>query len=379
MANITYYLGAGASFFACPILEKQAEMMIKLANFELKKEGLVLDDPLSEFNKTFEYTLDEFSKLPDNNKSKILWYIGYFGKKAQEYNTIDTYARKLYLNNEFTELNLLKMSVSVFFDLWENFYQDRYKSLTQEKMFESNHFIYEKIDRRYKSLFSVLLDKTETNSIELNPNFKFISWNYDLQLEESFKIFLNDNHNKSFESIDRILKFKNNNTQNNIFHLNGYRGFFNYKKDEDIEIKDSNDFETYWEKIDFLYQDTKRKNIDFNNHIKYAWEHKKEEQYLQNAAKVMNDTEVIVIIGYSFPAFNREIDQFLFSNLKPDIVKKIIYQDPNGTKEIIENLFQTPRHFSKKIEILNNQKDLNQFIIPTEFFNPNFGKQNIYI
>lgn len=378
MANITYYLGAGASYFACPILEKQAEMMIKLAMYELHKYAykdirkLKLNFIESEKPKDFI----------DDNKFEILWHIGYFGKKAQEYNTIDTYARKLYLNNELKELNLLKMSVSVFFDLWENFYQERYSSLTEPEEdlinFNQNHnktFYYDKIDKRYKSLFSVLLEKN-SNSIELNSNFKFISWNYDLQLEEAFKIFLSDKYDKSYESINRILKFKFNNTQNDIFHLNGYRGFYSYKTKSDIEIKESDDFEMYWHIIDSLYSETTTKNISFNNHIKYAWEHNIFDEFLKNAGNVMKKTEVLVIVGYSFPAFNRQIDQFLFANLNPDTVRKIIYQDPNGTKEIIENLFETPRNFTRKIEVLNNQKDLNQFIIPTEFFNPNFNKKD---
>lgn len=381
MANITYYLGAGASYYACPILEKQAEMMIKLATYELQKYAFQ-----DIFILNLNFTDSEKPKhLIDDNRFEILWHIGYFGKKAQEYNTIDTYARKLFLNNEFKELNLLKMSVSVFFDLWENFYQERYLSLTEQASDLSNlnekrdkTFYFEKIDKRYKSLFSVLLEKNR-NSIELNSNFKFISWNYDLQLEEAFKIFLSDKYDKSYESINRILKFKFNNTQNDIFHLNGYRGFYSYKTKSDIEIKESDDFEMYWHIIDSLYSETIRKNINFNNHIKYAWEHKIEDDFLQNASITMKRTDVLVIIGYSFPAFNRKIDQFLFSNLNHNKIKKIIYQDPNGTKELVENLFTYPGYFENKIEILNNPKDLNQFYIPTEFFNSNFGKRDIYV
>ncbi len=39
MAKITYYLGAGASYHAYPILDKQAQMMIQLARMELQKTG----------------------------------------------------------------------------------------------------------------------------------------------------------------------------------------------------------------------------------------------------------------------------------------------------------------------------------------------------
>ena len=125
-----------------------------------------------------------------------------------------------------------------------------------------------------------------------------------------------------------------------------------------------------------MYQETSNKQINFNNHIKYAWEHNIEDSFLQNAANTIKRTDVLVIIGYSFPAFNRKIDQFLFSNLHHNKIKKIIYQDPNGTKELIESLFENPSLFRNKIEILNNSKDLNQFYIPTEFFNPKFNKKD---
>lgn len=239
MANITYYLGAGASYFACPILEMQAEMMIKLSKFELDNYTL---DGANTLYINFDKD-DNPEKFINDNKFQILWHIGYFGKKAQEYNTIDTYARKLYLNNEFKELNLLKMSVSVFFDLWENFYEERYKilSIPNRDLLDlveepKRSLIFEKIDKRYKSLFSVLIEKNE-NSIELNSNFNFISWNYDLQLEEAFKLFLGDKFDKSYKSINDLLAFKNYNDYNNIYHLNGYRGFFDTKKRKISKLK----------------------------------------------------------------------------------------------------------------------------------------------
>lgn len=80
MAKITYYLGAGASFFACPILEKQAEMMIKLANFELQKNDYYSSLGQLSLNFSSEEKPKQFT---DDNRFQILWNIGYFGEKAQ--------------------------------------------------------------------------------------------------------------------------------------------------------------------------------------------------------------------------------------------------------------------------------------------------------
>lgn len=355
MAKITYYLGAGASYNACPILDKQAEMMINISTYELKLSGYYSE----EINgvQRIHFNDSEKDNLPKHGKIFTLWHIGYFGKKALEYNTVDTFARKLFLNEETDELNLLKFCISVFFDLFENF-KERYKS-----------FNYENIDRRYKSLFSILLEKRE--SIKLNNNFKFITWNYDLQLEETFNLFLNNNHEKDLNSINKHFKYKYNNLDiNDVFHLNGYRGF--YETDSGMEniLNDDTDFEKYWEGIENFYLGVSRKQITFNNHIKYAWEHNDLDvnPFFNNIYKSLEETEILIIIGYSFPAFNRNIDQLLFSKLDPKKIKKIIYQDPNASIQLIENLFEIQSRFKNKIEVLTDPKDLKQFYLPNEHF-----------
>ncbi|MBW4361637.1 hypothetical protein [Flavobacterium taihuense] len=364
MTKITYYLGAGASYNSCPILENQAEMMIKIAEFEIKESTTISDGYGGLTSSIYNFISEELKDLPDNNKIKILWHIGYFGYKAKEYNTIDTYARKLYLNDEIDELNLLKMCVSVFFDLWENFHENRYKELSDSK--------YIKIDNRYKSIFSILLNKE--NGIKLNNNFKFITWNYDLQIESAFKMFLKNEEDNDFNRINDHFKFKENQNDsdiNDIFHLNGHRGFFtdkNNNEEKEFIIKISNQFDDYWHNIEWLFESTEKGSANFNNFIKYAWEHNLKDNFFNKISKVMNETEVLIIIGYSFPAFNREIDQFLFSKILPNKIKKIIYQDPNGSIQLIENLFEIPDLIKKKIEIISETKSLTQFYLPNNYF-----------
>ncbi len=373
MAKITYLLGAGASYYACPILEKQAEMMIILAQEIIQELGFHLNE--SGYPVNFNFKDEKNASLKPNNEYKILWYIGHFGEMAKEYNTIDTYARKLYLNKdkEVTKYNLLKMCVSVFFDLWENFYFLRKSSnhLTPEL----STVLYNKIDNRYKSLFSVLLEKID-DKIMLNNDIKFISWNYDLQLEESFKLFLGSNYLQDYNNLDKLLKFKteqNDDVINDIFHLNGHRGFFkdknpNDNKEEEFILNISDDKEKYWNNINWLYDSIIKGKAEFDSYIKYAWEHDFENSFFKKISEVMYQTDVLVIIGYSFPAFNRNIDQFLFNKMHPNKIKKIVYQDPNATKQMIANLFEKPENYLDKIEIKSDSKELNQFYLPNEYF-----------
>ena len=370
MAKITYYLGAGASYHAYPILDKQAQMMIQLARMELQKTG-----SYGEAIMPYEFKEEEKDTLPNVNRIKILWHIGYFGKKAILFNTIDTYARKLELTGDITELDLLKMSVSVFFDLWSNFYESRYQfplfKNPDDKIKEKK---YDWIDSRYKSLFSILLEKGR-EKIYFNESIKFVTWNYDLQLESTFRLFQGEDKVKSFEDLNtNYFMFKGDNNllqQNNVFHLNGHHGFysdfsFSNLKKQTIETGSNNSIDDYWKKTEGLFDSTMAQTANFNKYVKYAWEHDLNSDWFQQISTVMKETEILVVIGYSFPPFNREIDQELFSKLNPNKIKKIVYQDPSANKQIIKNLFKTPGSFENKIEIETG--NLNQFYLPNEHF-----------
>lgn len=367
MAKITYFLGAGASYNSCPILNQQANMMIALAQYELTKKSYNAQvyngiSVRAKSNKEYKFIKEELYNLTDE-KDQILWHIGYFGLKAIEFNTVDTYAKKLFLTKQFQELRLLKMSVSIFFDLWENFYEERYTNLCDNK--------YRTIDNRYTSLFSLLLENDENGKIKMNNEFNFITWNYDLQLEKTFKSFLNDNDIKNFDELDRsFFKFKEEDdltSKNKVFHLNGHRGFFK-DKDKIFELNTTNDFESYWSQINGLFELTKNGSANFDQYIKYSWEHNLNSQFYQKINNIMRQTEVLIIIGYSFPPFNREVDQMLFSKLSNNQLKKIVYQDPNANKTMIENLFEKPYQYKSKIEIVTESSALNQFYLPNEHF-----------
>ena len=383
MANITYLLGAGASFNACPILNQQAEAMSEMAHTELTKFGHFLSSISTPSYKETE--LD----LLKTNREKVLWHIGYFGLKAKEFGTIDIYARKLHLQGKIAELNLLKMSISVFFDLWENFYEERYSHICQKQklnMEKESYFVngFEKIDKRYVSLFSVFLNKT-ADSIILDNNIKFITWNYDLQLENTFKLFSESSTIQDLESINNHFPFiRNSDSENQVYHLNGHRGFYDYnaifsngrKKDMLIEARKVESFNEYWKLHSDMYDKTMDGSMSFKNFINYAWEHDFEQRWFEKIKNVLKETEVLIIIGYSFPPFNRLVDQFMMSNLIRPKLKEIVYQDPNANKEIIENLFADPKHFKYKtsasIRII--KENLEQFHIPNNYFNKQIAR-----
>ncbi len=341
-SKITYFLGAGASFNAVPIWDKQGSSMIEVAEemrseIELKFKSSNLPGG----NPHFGFLTSFFAEMKS------------FGEKALRFGSIDIYAKRLFLLDEKDELNKLKKSVSIYFDLWESGFLNCSKGNN-----------YQIIDQRYYSLLSVLLEPGEL-SPKINPNVSFISWNYDLQLEKAYETFLPEKE----KSLKGLVEKLNHSGENKILHLNGYRGVFN-SDNEEIEIVEKNKFHS---KESYLKELINKKGIlkseggSFHNSIKYAWE--MDDERKNKIMSVLKETNVLVIIGYSFPAFNRKFDQALIKEFeKGTDYKRVIYQDPNANKDIVKSLFLKPENV--QLEKENNK----QFYIPHEFLSPSKGE-----
>lgn len=363
MANITYLLGAGASYQACPILNNLANAMIALSSRELNKDG-----EINHLLGTLKYTNFDELKHFKTDKQKILWYINYFGKKAHEFGTIDTYAKRLSLSDPKKEYELLKMSVSIFFDLWENF-PERYVGIVKDS--NGNKLALETIDKRYIALLSLFLERINTK-VQLNNSIKFISWNYDLQLERAFKAHLRDGEVNTLSDLNQYyFNFREDGSNvNDVFHLNGHRGYY-LSKGRFIENSIVEDFDGYWNEIDFILKSVNENRISFDNSIKYAWENNKNIVFENNLKDVLINTEYLIVIGYSFPDFNRAKDIKNFSFLNKSRVKEIVFQDPNADEETIKQIFSDPNffkgRFNPNLRIINQPNKMNKFYVPNEF------------
>ena len=191
-----------------------------------------------------------------------------------------------------------------------------------------------------------------------------MTWNYDLQFENAFETFL-PLKSKSLESTNEHLNFMNISNcdkRKEVIHLNGYRGCFksDNKIYENVEKKFLDTIDDYL--IQLLENFTQFKTTDYSNSIKYAWEI--DSFTKENAKKIMSETHILIIIGYSFPAFNRKIDSELIKEFeKNEGYKKVYYQDPNGNQELINLLFS-------RNDIIEPIKNSTQFHIPHEFLFP---------
>lgn len=339
MKNITFLLGAGASYYACPIWKEQGEKMVELATKYLNKSNINFNEPPRGLNEI----------------EKLLWDIGYFGEKALKYGTIDTYAKKLYLNQS-PELSRLKLVVSVFFTIWH---------LTNDKdLKKRSSGAFDEIDKRFITLLAALVERKDGSGIMLNSNVRFVTWNYDLQLEFAYKSFLHDNASWDYVSQNLSFRITDQRQPLQICHLNGYHGFYVTEGAEInfIDVSKSNDVNKILESIGYVSTSQERRQLQISNHINYAWENNHLANYARSEGKrIFSETDILIIIGYSFPNFNKEIDKALFGQLKGRITT-IYYQDPNASETFITQLVDP-----KEVNIICEKMKMDNFYLPYYF------------
>lgn len=362
--KITYLLGAGASYYSNPIWREQGKSMIEVARLVLNK-----------LEKSFVANPERVIPITGDRDKLISFFenLKIFGEFALEYGSIDIYSKRLALIGDNEQLNKLKFCLSVYYDIWENFINSKSVLKHDQNNIVNNDIYYEKIDKRYFALLSVLLEKGNEGFPKLNENISFLTWNYDLQLESSFETFF-PRKSISFQDTNKYINFMNlinDQKRNEILHLNGFRGTFIAENKEIYETVNKNNLDSLEKYLSSLIQNsTQFKKIDYTNSIKYAWEIDSDTK--GKALKIMEETNILVIIGYSFPAFNRKIDSELIKEFeKKDGYKKVYYQDPYGNLELINLLFSD----STIVEPISNS---NQFHIPHEFLFPS-PAPDIYI
>lgn len=321
--NVTYFTGAGASANALPVWSQQANAMLLGTSMLHKDHRLSANDIMN--------------CAPNNNpfsigtRDYLLWDMAWFGYRAMEFGSIDTFAKKLFLNSNFQLLSRLKLAVSVNFSLLE-FTQDADTKYPA------------RIDQRYISLFAKILASSKNGDVHIRPEYSFITWNYDLQLERAFSKFMPYENakigNLARNNLALAPDLGNRATKKQVIHLNGHHGaFFHDARDQyfiDRDWASKGTFDAFFQEMSFITESLNKRKISFDNSIKYAWENQNSAD-LKDACNLMENTETLVIIGYSFPDFNKSIDQQLFMRM-PNL-KKIIVHDKNFNNRFLQDQF----------------------------------------
>ena len=317
--KITYLLGAGASYDALPIVKDINDKLLEFAEL-FKPSGLnhitsksffdiKSSNPSNYYLAQYDYNSKDFLRVYNLIK-KVKDEISWLYEVSKNQSSIDTLAKKLFLQKDFTALKRLKVVMSCFF----------YYCQTK------------KFDKRYDSFFASILE--DLNS--LPENIRIVSWNYDSQLEIAFKEFSKGSIKSSKNSLNIYSKVdvENGNYNPNtfsVFKLNGTTGEIS---DEFFNDFQSNQNEIIGEVLNAYDPDIYR---SFNPKMSFAWENfNLNNEFYNNLKSSSEETETLIVVGYSFPFFNRKIDEFVLGSMYN--LKKVYVQDPNYSDEIIEKI-----------------------------------------
>ena len=346
MSRVIYYIGAGASYGkrtiddsglqiieeGLPVVSEIDKELISFRNYlagiEVKRDECYVFKNL--------YSTTGESVIPV--KAEILQDLDNLIQNAKDHATIDTYARKLFLTRRRRDFEKLKCLLCAFF-IWEQ--------LTH------------KLDQRYDTFLANVLSM---QNLYLPPHISVISWNYDSQFELAYRYYTKNGtlaiYDKNKDGIwDKLKDF------GRIFKVNGSATFSNINDLLNI-IDDS----TIPQGIQLLMfygdalADTSQLGVQFKSHVSFAWEESENNaNMLASITDSVAGAETVVVIGYSFPFFNRDTDRFIFSKMEK--LKKVYIQDPNP--EAVEPSLKAVLSEGTNIKI-EYQKDCSQFYLPRE-------------
>jgi len=296
MPNITYLIGAGASANALPLIKE---------NRETNKNGLAKE--LMSFVRNNTSTLLQYNEGWDSSAIKKLTEIA---DTCLEFGTPDLYAKFLMETGDYLNYKLLKNLLSVYFKFEQEIRQSfDYRALT---------FL-----------------TTITQSQKIPENIKILSWNYDVQIELAAKKLKPISPSgypfvQGFKCWPNLEDGEQNSNNPFLLHLNGVAGFFYSERSLSQKIDNHFHFKSVLDKeilLSFAWEDENivKNNTFFENRLKIT-------------KNIASQTEILVVIGYSFPFFNRKIDKEIFESMNPSI-RKIYFQDPFNNGERIKELF----------------------------------------
>ena len=260
--------------------------------------------------------------------------------------TIDTYAKKLVLKkrqNEFKELEQLLALFFIYLQL-QNF-----------------------PDTRYDTFLANILEP----NLHFPQHIRVISWNYDSQFEIAYSEYDEKEElrvgykNAMFDMDYEIIKINGTATFGQQKSIATMRKEI-WQKIREIKEKPNRSIELQKEQtwvlyFIYLYQLYVVGKKD-NTHLSFAFDSSEPSENIMNSIdKIIRQTDVLVIIGYTFPFFNREIDRRMLQNLKPQATVYIQDKYPNRIKQNFRAVKNTIPE-----EYIELKEETDQFFLPPE-------------
>lgn len=326
MPKVTYLLGAGASAG-----QKDAN--------GIRLRGV---PTICEFAQECQLCIEWVRKQNYFDYSSFEQELEWLLNVCTNYPTVDTYARMLFTTRQNGYLRL-KHALSLFLTLIQKHYPH---------------------DIRYDGWIAALVNDDGMMPDSMNV----LSWNYDAQFEMAYCGYFKDADLKYLWNVTNVLNKSlvytpKNNDKFSFIKLNGTAfthwsdgmgttGIFDALVHPDREMP-----------IETVLVQSLRQANNVENELSYVWETlKHDDVFLQTIKDRVEDTEVVVIIGYSFPYVNRSMDKLIFASMPK--LQKIYVQDLNPDS-VIESVRGRLAEREETIKIIP-QRGLNQFYIPNE-------------
>jgi hypothetical protein len=270
------------------------------------------------------------------------------------------------LGNKTAELASLKLHLSMFF-LFEPFIA----GVPDQRPGMQKYTTTYTIDPRYMGWLAVLLN----DGLEMNRRVRVLSWNYDYQVEYALARYCEagatDQMHERYKIHPSVDGTAINKRDFFLTHLNGIAG----QEMRGAEINP-------WYRIHVglfpgaatgvfkLYDSSDPLGVSFRSgfqeRMTFAWEENEvAKQAIEQAEQALRAADVLVVIGYSFPAFNRLVDRRLLTAFDQGPTRKrLVLQNPSANREDFLNLFEVDLD---RISITTDT-NLNQFHLPSELF-----------
>lgn len=350
MANVTYLIGAGASagkrgengcfIEGLPCVTEISNCLWDICS--LIDRTSIPDDLIWMDPQIGLASVEDWEKA-----RKTLWRsLSSMRIHCEQNATIDTYAKKLVLKKQQAAFKDLEQLLALFFIF-----------LQMQKS----------PDSRYDTFLANILE----HNLHFPQKIRVISWNYDSQFEIAYSGYdeqgelLVGTKNAKFDTDYEIIKINGTATFDNQTSIAKLRKDIWQKigaiKDEPNRSQQLQREQTWVQAFVYLYQLYVVGKKD-NTHLSFAFDSSEpSEKILNRVDKIISQTDALVIIGYTFPFFNREIDRKMLQNLKPDA--KIYIQDkyPNRIKQNFKAVKpEIPE------EQIDPKDDTDQFFLPPE-------------
>lgn len=315
-----YLLGAGASSQVLPMASTFAERLTAFAN-DLKKAG------------PQKPRATNSNPIWGDDRDHLFYAVKWLATESSHHFSVDTFAKKLFFRDDIQNLKKLKAVLSA------------YLVIEQSK----NH-----VDQRYDAfLASILKFDGSRRRLSLPEQLRILTWNYDAQLEKAFYGFC-DNQ----EMVIDYIAFNGH-----IYRINGRCGTCPPghigKPFRDI-LNSTN--EPAWEAGINLYKEYMAGSSPPPPEIDFAWEDHTHNKLKNDGVRLLPEVTDLIVIGYSFPYFNREIDDIIFKQFNK--LLRVYLQFPDGVHATIKERIKKLIH--EKVSIIQvDGTDL--FFIPDDF------------